>query len=284
VAAGQPLPDREQLGQRFRCPLPERPGLPHQPPRHGAVIAWPAAGRALGIQQFQEITGGDLGECPALGGHDDRRPPDGRVPRSRCDGAVAEDCAQPAEPGLVTGPLEVAAQGAGTDAGGGQPVQARAHDAGADPEDQPDRQQVHALPGADAAGVHPGGAVLLPVLARVLGTAGQPPLLPRAARVGDKPVQRQVHAADLPVAGAGIRRGERRPGDQAQDRVVPETGSQPFSLVRAGGEPGARGVPRRLPGLTPQPHRRGHLALQGLVQPGGHETPVPNSTPSVSGR
>jgi hypothetical protein len=37
---------------------------------------------ALGIQQFQEIARGYLGQRAALGGQNDRRPPDGRVPRS----------------------------------------------------------------------------------------------------------------------------------------------------------------------------------------------------------
>jgi hypothetical protein len=64
---------------------------------------------AFGVEQLQEIAGGYLGERAALGGHDDRRPPDGRVPRSCGNGAaIVEGCPQPGESGLAAGPLKVA--------------------------------------------------------------------------------------------------------------------------------------------------------------------------------
>ena len=121
-------------------------------------------------------------------------------------------------PALVAGPLEIPGQRPGADAGGRQPGQAGAHDVRADREDQPDGQLVHPVAGVNAAGVHPAGAVLLPPGPGVLGAAGVPPLLPGAAGKPGKPVKRQARAAGLHVAGAGVREGERRPGDQAQDR------------------------------------------------------------------
>ena len=172
----------------------------------------------------------------------------------------------------------------GADAGGRQPGQAGTHDVRADREDQPDGQLVHPVAGVNAAGVHPAGAVLLPPGPGVLGAAGVPPLLPGAAGKPGKPVQRQTRAAGLHVAGARVREGERRPGDQLQGRLMREMSGRRVGGIRTGREAGARGVPCRLPCLTPQPHRRGHLALQFLVQPDGHDAPVPNSTPSLSGR
>jgi hypothetical protein len=63
---------------------------------------------------------------------------------------------------------------------------------------------------------------------------------------------------------------------------MPEAGGQPLTRIRAGREPGARGIPRCLAGLAAQPDRGRYHSLHLRVR--GHGALVPNSTPSVSGR
>ena len=117
----------------------EGTGLAQQPPRHRAVITGPAAVFPLGVEQFQEVAGGHVGERAALGCDEDRGPANGRVPRPGGDLAgLADGGSQPGEPGRVTAVLQGAGQRPRADAGRSQPAQRRPDDVGGGRQDQPD--------------------------------------------------------------------------------------------------------------------------------------------------
>ena len=141
----------------------EDAGLVQQPPRHGAVVAGPAADTALGVQQLQEIPGGHLGKRAASGRDEDACPADRGMPCLSGElPAVAQDSSQPGEPAGVAAAFQVAGQRPRTDARSRQPVQRRPDDVSADGQNQPDRQQVQPLADMHAALVQPAVAPLLP--------------------------------------------------------------------------------------------------------------------------
>jgi hypothetical protein len=106
-----PLPDSLQLGQRGWRVRAEDAGLVQQPSRHGAVVAGPAADTALGVQQFEEIPGGHLGERAASRRDEDACPADrGMASLSGGLPAVTQDGSQPGEPAGVAAAFQVAGQ------------------------------------------------------------------------------------------------------------------------------------------------------------------------------
>jgi hypothetical protein len=62
-----------------------------------------------------------------------------------------------------------------------------------------------------------------------LSAAGQPPLLPGIAGLLRQLGQQQVHAADLPVAAAGIGEPERRVGEHGKHRIMPAADGRPLA-------------------------------------------------------
>jgi hypothetical protein len=74
---GRPLPGGPQLPQRRRSPRPEDAHRVQDPieqvrrPDRGPVRV------GFGIQQLQDVTGGDVAQHAALGGHDERSAVDG---------------------------------------------------------------------------------------------------------------------------------------------------------------------------------------------------------------
>jgi hypothetical protein len=279
------LPDGQQLGQRGRCVRAEGTGLAQQPPRHRAVITAPAVALLLCIQQFQEVADGHVGQRAALGRDEDRCPADGGIPRRVGDLAgLAGGGTQPGEPGRVAAGFQGAGQPPRADASRGQPAQRRPDDVGGSCQDQPDRQQVQPLEHVHAVVIQPPGAVQFPVRPGGLSAAGQPALLPGAAGLAGKPGHCERCAAEPPALGAGITNGERRPPQHAQHLVPVHLGGRPAGRGRPQRERGAGRCPRCLAGLAEQLRRRRRDHGPGLLQPGGHEVPVPNSTCSVSGR
>ena len=170
-------------------------------------------------------------------------------------------CPQPGEPGRVAGPLKVPGQRPRADAGGGQPAQARAHDVGADHEDQPD-WTARPSAGRRARRGRP---------ASRRSPASSPAPASSAPLASHRCCQVPPGWSGKPGQAPGPRRGPAScgcPGVGTVNggRVIkPSTGSRPRwvagqSAGPGGREPGARRCPRRLAGLTPQLHRRRHLA------------------------
>ena len=96
---GRPLPAGAQLPQRRRGPRPEDAHRVQHPveqvrrPDRGAVRL------GLGVQQLQDVAGGDVAERAALGGHDERGavdgPPGGGRGHGRVGGAAARSRRNP---------------------------------------------------------------------------------------------------------------------------------------------------------------------------------------------
>ena len=184
----------------------EGAGLAQQPPRHRAVVAGPAAAPALGVEQFQEVAGGHLGERAALGRDEDRCPADGRA--SRADGAdrpaSSHDGFRSRANPAGSRPLQGAGQRPGlTPEPASQLSEGRmmsAQTARISPTDSRSSRLSTCTPWSSSHRAQscfqsgPG----------VLGAAGQPPLLPGAAGLVRKPGHRERRAAEPPALGAGV--------------------------------------------------------------------------------
>ncbi len=271
--SGEPAvdhPDRSRRARR-KCPghvqeLVEERGV------HAGVVVYLNGA----LQQLHAVTGGDVGDHPALGGHDHGDPLGRRAGRVRGKAAGRRQFPQGRDPGRVAGPAHLPPELA-RGAGGQQPGQAWAQDIAADQLDQaaaehrPDLLARHRAAGATEIGQDLVPPVGPPVGARA---GGVPAFLPRRPRVQLEPVEDLQHGPLPPVPALRLRGREGR-GEHPPHHREPVRG---------------RRVPRRRdrPGREPL-HRRQRLSteLPGRHhgrRHGGHQRPFPNRTSRLSGR
>ena len=266
---GGPLARGAQFPQPARCCGAEGSQLAQQPVAGRRPGAGGAEDVSLGVEQFQEVADHDVGEHPALGGHDHRGP---------AQRAGAGGCRRRAGgPGLaqlrkLREALRVAECGHGAcqlavASGSDQPRQGRAHHVAGDHRDQRRRQRAEPAHTREVPAGRPPGGQLPPGGPGLLGAAGQPALLPAVTVLVLQPVQQQSLPSLMAACG--------HPARQVGHLIPAGPGGGPVRSRRPRREPGpGRPVAR-------QPHRRGRARRADADR---HDVCLPNSTSSVSGR
>ena len=243
------------------------------------------------LQQLQAVTDRDAGDQAALGGQDDRDPAQRQLRGVAVDVSRLADHGQGSEPGRVADPGHLRRK-AGRGSRRQQPAQARADHVRADQQhDRPPGQQrdMLGITGSPAGGGQPPGQQPPPRgVARGVGPAGDPPVLPGVTRLGLQPVQHPDQATTallVQVPPAGGERRRQQPPEHLRFRL-------------AGQRPACRCRPRR---ETAQKRcRRGRICRQwprplidrharplddgGRATVAAHRGSCPNSTLSDSGR
>ena len=225
-------------------------------------------GAGLGVQQLQEVTGGDVAEHAALGRDDERGPAQRAGPdRGGCRDSShrARRCANPwfrarakvAARALLLPLAATSQRSVGRMMSAltviRRPMLSSPSAAGV-------------LAAAPATGRSPGS-----IPARGVGAAGQPPLLPAAARLVGQPVQQRCQAASAVARLPGLSGVN---GGLVSRRHTASRPARVAGQSAAGGRAGKRARADSHPGAASCP----------AVGVRGHGAPVPNSTPRVSGR
>ncbi|UQX09889.1 hypothetical protein [Candidatus Mycobacterium methanotrophicum] len=153
------------------------------------------------LQQLHAVAGGDVGDRPALGGHDHGDPLDRRAEHGCGEAAGLRQFPQSRDPGGVAGPAHFPPELA-RGSGGQQPGQARAQDVAADQLDQAAAERrAAALARHRVAGAAEVGQKLIPPVSPPVGACpGRfPAFLPRRPRVQPEPVKDLQHGPLPPV-------------------------------------------------------------------------------------
>jgi hypothetical protein len=270
-----------------RVALAEDPHLVQQPVEQRRADAARAVDLRLGVQKLQHVADGDVGQRAALGRDDHGASVQRQAAHRWRDVGAGAQRAQPREPLRVPAASHAPREGALGGRADHQPGQRGPHNIGADRQHQGCGQG--GLPRrGDAVAHHPPSRHLTPAPAGGVGSAGEPPLLPAAARLVGQPAQQRLQPAAVDPLATIVVRDERRPGQQPPHLFARVPGGGPVRRVGARGKPD----PGRLP--PGRRHRRwwwcGVNARAGPWQDvrrcadGGHHTPAPNRTSSVSGR
>ena len=231
------LPGRLECPDGGRCRRREGPqGMQQLVEVRAGVAA--AIGKAG--QQFQAVADGDAGDHAALGGQERGDPARRQVLGGRAGRVGTRQHGERGEAGRVAGPGHLGCEvfrGLGTE----QPRQAGPDDITADQREYPAAKGDEVGPGVTAG---PAGAAepcrsQLPPrqVARGVGAAGQPPVLPGAAGLLLQPVH-QLGQADPPaglhVVPVGGERGREQPAPQAQHDVGVRQRGGPTDIFEAG--------------------------------------------------
>ena len=267
LARGAQLPQPRRRGRA------EDPQLAQQPVAGSSIGPGGAEHVSLGVQQLQQVADLDVGEHPALGGHDHRGPAQrvraGRLrPRPPGIGRTAPAAGRsPAGHGMRPWPGPGSACRIRWD----QPGQRRAHDVAAEAASSAAAACSPAGPGRAAAASHRAGSSATRPPGG-LGAAGQPALLPAAAVLVFQPVQQQPQPAD---AAPGRRACRTAPASCS--RTCSRAARWPASPAA----PAAAGTGSALPGSPPAIPPRPRAARPTAR---GHDVCFPNSTSRLSGR
>ena len=188
------------------------------------------------VQQFHAVTDGDAGDTAALGRHDDRDPVERDSPGVSSHRTGLAQGGQFSEGSGIAGAAHLGGQVAGCRRASQQPADPGPDHIGADQHQQASADVSQAASAGSQAAFPPVPDQVPPVR-RGFGSAGQPPVLPAAARLGFQP----VHHRDQAKAPALL-----------ADRIVPARteGPAPGEDLLAGGpgrRPGRRHRPRREP-------------------------------------
>ena len=261
-----------QVTQRRRRLLTQDAHLAQRPvEQRGAVASLAARGR-LGVEEFDDVTDGDLGEGAALRRHDQRtaidHPVDRLLGHFRIGGGLL---VQPSEPDGVSADGQHAAQRAAAHRAGQQPRQRRTDQLGADRDPHRDGQVVLVPPAGIAVLGQPRAEHLAPAPAGHVRFVRLPSLLPGRARVALQPIQQQSGGNLTSMLLTGSVSGERPSATAHPGQRIGATqfGGRPRRRRRTRGELGQRRPPGR---------RRGGCDVDA------HHLPVPNSTSRDSGR
>ena len=273
-----------RISRKVGTPAPNRPHLPQHPEgrRPGGR---PAAEGGFGVEDFQDVADGDVGEPTAFGSDDHGGAEQDVALRVRRDrGVILAKQPQLGEPFRVPGTDHVPGEFAFLPAGE-QPRQRGPHDVGADRDQQRARHQLQPRPGVGAVALQPPRRAARPLVAGAVGAAGEPALLPGPAGLFFQPVQQQGEPTTTVAVDPGVRQSERRGGHQPQHRGPVVSGGRPVRRGGASREPGGQWRLLR----RGRCHRGwlgsgGRLREDGPGQDGRHRASLPNSTSSVSGR
>ena len=246
------------------------------------------------LQQLQAVADGDVSDVAALGGQEGRDPAQRQLRGVAVDVIRLASRGQGGEPGRVADAGHLRGQ-AGRGGRGQQPAQARADHVRADQQhDRPAGQQrdVLGIARPAAGGGQPPGQQPPPRgIARGVGPASDPPVLPGVTRLGLQPVQHpdQATAAFLvQIAPAGGERRREQPSEHPRFRL---TCQRPAGRHRPRREPPQQRHRRaRARWQRPRPlidrrsRRAGDGGRAGGPASAAHRGPCPNSTLSDSGR
>jgi hypothetical protein len=291
LAAELPLGPQRPPGRGSRAEDPRGPQQLVEVRAGGVAAAQQLSGD---LQQLQAVADGDISDRAALGGQDRRDPAQRQLRSVAVDVSRLSGRGQGGESGWVADAGHLRGQ-AGRGGRCQQPAQAGADHVRADQQhDRPAGQQRDMLgvAGPAAGGCQPPGQQPPPRgVARGIGPAGDPPVLPGLTRLGLQPVQHPDQAAAallVQVCSPGGERRRQHPSEHLRFRLA---GQHPAGRHRPWREPAQQrhrrdrtGRQRPRPLIDRRRRRTGNRSRAGWPASAAHRGPGPNSTLSDSGR